>query len=60
MYSVILFFQNQHHTQFPIYPVCHDCLANVTVPAATYTRNPATGAWTVVPGVSTLVVTGTV
>ena len=33
---------------------------NVTVPAATYTRNPATGAWTVVPGVSTLVVTGTV
>lgn len=33
---------------------------NVTVPAATYTRNPITGAWTVVPGVSTLVVTGTV
>lgn len=33
---------------------------NILVPAATYTRNPATGAWTVVPGVSTLVVTGTV
>jgi uncharacterized repeat protein (TIGR01451 family) len=33
---------------------------NVTVPSATYTRNPVTGAWTVVPGVSTLVVVGTV
>ena len=34
--------------------------ANITVPAATYSRNPVTGAWTVVPGVSTLVVVGTV
>lgn len=34
--------------------------ANITVPAATYTRNPATGAWSVTPGVSTLVVVGTV
>lgn len=34
--------------------------ANITVPAAIYSQNPATGAWTVVPGVSTLVVTGTV
>lgn len=34
--------------------------ANITVPAATYSQNPVTGAWTVVPGVSTLVVTGTV
>ena len=34
--------------------------ANITVPAATYSRNPSTGAWTVVPGVSTLVVVGTV
>ena len=33
---------------------------NIQVPAATYTQNPATGAWTVMPGVSTLVVTGTV
>lgn len=32
----------------------------LTVPAATYTQNPATGAWTVVPGVSTLTVVGTV
>ena len=32
----------------------------ITVPAATYTQNPATGAWTVNPGVSTLTVTGTV
>ena len=34
--------------------------ANITVPAATYTQNPATGAWSVVPGVSTLGVVGTV
>ncbi len=34
--------------------------ANITVPAATYSQNPVTGAWTVVPGVSTLVVVGTV
>ncbi len=34
--------------------------ANIVVPAATYTQNPATGAWSVVPGVSTLVVVGTV
>jgi uncharacterized repeat protein (TIGR01451 family) len=34
--------------------------ANITVPAATYSQNPATGAWSVVPGVSTLVVVGTV
>lgn len=34
--------------------------SNILVPAATYTQNPATGAWSVVPGVSTLVVTGTV
>ena len=33
---------------------------NILVPAATYTRNPETGAWTVIPGVSTLVVVGTV
>ncbi len=30
------------------------------VPAATYTQDPATGAWSVTPGTSTLVVTGTV
>jgi uncharacterized repeat protein (TIGR01451 family) len=33
---------------------------NITVPAATFTQNPATGAWSVTPGVSTLTVTGTV
>ena len=33
---------------------------NILVPAATYTQNPDTGAWSVMPGVSTLVVTGTV
>lgn len=32
----------------------------VTVPAATYTQDPTSGAWSVVPGVSTLVVSGTV
>ena len=36
-------------------------LANqITVPAATYTQDAQTGAYTVTPGVSTLVVTGTV
>ena len=32
----------------------------ITVPAATYTQNPATGAWTVDPGVAVITVTGTV
>lgn len=32
----------------------------LTVPAATFSKDPATGAWTVNPGVSTLTVTGTV
>lgn len=32
----------------------------ITVPAATYTQDPMTGAWSVTPGVSILVVTGTV
>ncbi len=32
----------------------------ITVPAATFTQDPTTGAWSVTPGVSTLVVTGTV
>ncbi len=32
----------------------------ITVPAATYTQDAQTGAWTVNPGVSTLTVTGTV
>jgi uncharacterized repeat protein (TIGR01451 family) len=34
--------------------------SNITVPAATFTQNPVTGAWSVTPGVSTLTVTGTV
>lgn len=32
----------------------------ITVPAATYAQDPTTGAWIVNPGVSTLVITGTV
>ncbi len=32
----------------------------ITVPAATYAQNPTTGTWAVTPGVSTLIVTGTV
>lgn len=32
----------------------------ITVPAATYTQDPTNGNWIVTPGVSTLVVTGTV
>ncbi|MBR4626230.1 MAG: hypothetical protein IKO47_00745 [Ruminococcus sp.] len=30
----------------------------ISVPAAVYTQDPATGAWTVQPGISTLVITG--
>lgn len=32
----------------------------ITVPAATYTQDPATGAYTVSPGIATLIVTGTI
>ena len=32
----------------------------IPVPAATYSQNPTTGVWTVTPGVSTLVITGTI
>lgn len=32
----------------------------ITVPAATFTQDPTTGAWITTPGVSTLVVTGTI
>lgn len=32
----------------------------ITVPAATYTQDPVTGQWTIVPGVTVLRVTGTV
>lgn len=32
----------------------------ITVPAATFTQDETTGAWTVQPGVSTLVITGTI
>jgi len=33
---------------------------NITVPAATFTRDPVTGAWITEPGVATVTVTGTV
>lgn len=32
----------------------------ITVPAATYTQNPLTGAWSIEPGVSVLTITGTI
>lgn len=32
----------------------------ITVPAATYTQNPQTGEYTLVPGITTLVITGTI
>ncbi len=35
-------------------------IGEITVPAATYTQDPETGAWSVTPGVSVLRVTGTV
>jgi uncharacterized repeat protein (TIGR01451 family) len=33
---------------------------NITVPAATYTQNPTTGAWMINPGITTVTVTGTI
>ena len=33
---------------------------SITVPAATYTQDPVTGAYSVTPGIATLVVTGTI
>ncbi len=33
---------------------------SITVPAATFTQDPITGAWSVTPGTSTVVVTGTI
>ncbi len=33
---------------------------SITVPAATFSQDPATGVWTTEPGVSTLVITGTI
>ena len=33
---------------------------SITVPAATFTQDPITGVWSVTPGTSTLVVTGTI
>lgn len=32
----------------------------ITVPAATYTQDPATGVWSITPGVTTLTVSGTI
>ena len=34
--------------------------SQITVPAATYTQDPVTGAYTLTPGIATLVVTGTI
>ena len=34
--------------------------SQILVPAATYTQNPVTGAYTLTPGIATLVVTGTI
>ena len=34
--------------------------SSITVPAATFTQDPITGAWSITPGTSTLVVTGTI
>ncbi len=48
------------YTYDPVTGVFVTSPSGILVPAATYTQNPTTGAWTVIPGVSTLVVTGTV
>ena len=38
----------------------HNDLGRITVPAAAYTQDPATGNWIVTPGTGTLTVTGTI
>ena len=48
------------YTYDPVTGVFVTTPSGILVPAATYTQNTTTGAWTVIPGVSTLVVTGTV
>ena len=35
-------------------------VATITVPAAAYTQDPATGVWSAEPGEAVLVVTGTI
>lgn len=35
-------------------------VGQITIPAATYTQDPVTGVWSVTPGSSVLVITGTV
>ena len=40
--------------------LCTTVPGQILVPAATYTQDPVTGAYTVTPGIATLVVTGTI
>lgn len=52
--------ENTNYTYSPSTGEFTSLTGQITVPAATYTQNPTTGAWSVQPGVSTLVITGNI
>ena len=52
--------ENTDYTYLPATGVFATVPGRITVPAATYTQDETTGAWIITPGVTTLVVTGTV
>lgn len=52
--------EGEHYTYDEVTGEFVTVAGQITVPAATYTQDAVTGAWFVNPGVSTLIVTGTV
>ena len=51
---------NTDYTYYTATGLFQTLAGRITVPAATVTQNPTTGEYTVTPGVSTLVITGTI
>ena len=49
-----------NYSYSPVTGVFESAAGQVTVPAAQYTQDPDTGAWTTQPGVSTLVISGNI
>ena len=52
--------ENVNYTYAETTGVFETVPGQITVPAAIYTQDPATGEWIVEPGVSVLTVTGTI
>lgn len=59
-YNGVLWTQGTEYTYNSVTGEFATVGGNITVPAATYSQNPDTGEWNVVPGTAVLVVTGTV